>query len=129
MQGFLGERFLSALGKGPEASPPEVLRQVRDFFDRLGILGETVSVEYEGNWYRVSCDESAFMVYRVNSDSGVRHHVPGWPVCLVNSATIFEEHHVPDLGDDHCAAGADIRRWLEIIEHHRSSSLPGSSVE
>ena len=129
MQGFPGEGFLSASGQGFEASPVELLRHVREFFDRLGIFGQTVSVEYEGNWYRVSCDESAFMVYRVNSDGGLRHHVPGWPVCLVNSATIFEEHRLPDLGEDHCASGADIRRWLEIIEQQRSGGLPRTSVE
>lgn len=122
MQEFPGEGFLSALEKKIEASPVELLHHIREFFARLGILGQMVSVEHEGNWYRVSCDQSAFMVYRVNSDGGLRHHVPGWPVCLVNSVTVFEEHCSPGLGDDHCASGADIRRWLEIIERHRLSS-------
>jgi len=129
MQGFPGEGFRLGPGQGPEASPVELLRQVRELFRRLGIFGQTVSVEYEGNWYRVSCDESTFMVYRVNSDGGLRHHVPGWPVCLVNAATIFEEHRSPDLEGDHCAVGMDLRRWLEIIEHHSSSILPRTSVE
>jgi len=109
--------------KGPEAAPQELLGTIADFFNRLGIFDQTLSLEYEGNSYRVTCDRDSFMVYRVNSGPGPRHHVPGWPVCLVNTHTIFEEHHAPGLGDDHCASGADIERWLEIIERHAASNL------
>ncbi len=129
MQEFPREDLFPPSRQGLAGSPGELLRHIRDFFDRLGMVGQTLSVEYEGNWYRVCCDENTFMVYRVNSDGGVRHHMPGWPVCLVNSVTIFEEHCLPDLGDDHCASGADICRWLEIIEHRRSSGTLRITVE
>ena len=96
----------------------DLLARIRELFTRLEIYGRPISLEYGGAVYRVSCDEESFMVYRVNTHTHLRHHVPGWPVCLVNSDTIFEEHCSPDLSDDHCAAGADIDKWLEIIELH-----------
>ena len=108
--------------KSLHASPRELLGAIGDFFHRLGIFDQTFSLEYEGTSYRVTCDRDSFMVYRVNSGPGLRHHVPGWPVCLVNTHTIYEEHHAPGLGDDHCASGADIERWLEIIERHAVSN-------
>jgi len=104
--------------KGAERSPHLVFAHVRKVFHELGILGSSLSLEYEGVSYRVSCDDNAFMVYRVNSNSGMRHHVPGWPVCLVNSDTIFEECSSPGLGLDHYACGVDLDKWLEIIAGH-----------
>ncbi len=98
-----------------DPSPQEVFAKIKELFRVLGILGESLSVEHEGNWYRVTCDEQSFMVYRVAENNGLRHHVPGWPVCLVNSHTIFEESCSPALGGDHCACGRSIQGWLEEI--------------
>jgi len=126
METLTREGLLSELERGLETSAEELLESIRAFFFQLGLFGQTLSLEHEGNWYRVSCDEHGFMVYRVNSGSPLRHHVPGWPVCLVNALTIFEEHQSPHLGQDHCACGVDIRKWLEIIEAH---SRTGSSGE
>ena len=97
-------------------SAPDLLARIKEVFVRLEIFGRPLDLEYEGELYRVSCNEESFMVYRVNGNTSLRHHVPGWPVCLVDSETIFEERSSPDLGDDHCATGADIDKWLEIIE-------------
>jgi hypothetical protein len=100
---------------GRDPSPEEVFAKIKEMFQVLGILGESLSVEHEGNRYRVTCDEQSFMVYRVSENNGLRHHVPGWPVCLVNSHTIFEESCSPELGRDHCACGRSIEGWLEEI--------------
>ena len=105
-----------ALGTGrPERSPDLIFRQIRNAFLELGILNQDLSLEHGGVTYRVSCDDTAFMVYRVNENSGLRHHVPGWPVCLVNSETIFEEYCSPGLASDHFACGLSIENWIEII--------------
>lgn len=101
-----------------ERSPSAVFESIRVFFSDLGLLGRELSLEVDGARYRVSCDERAFMVYRVIENSGLRHHVPGWPVCLVNADTIFEECCSPDLGSDHFACGLDIGKWLEHIHRH-----------
>jgi hypothetical protein len=94
----------------------DLLARIREMFTRLDIFGRPLSLEYGGDLYRIRCTEESFMVYRVNGAVSPRHHVPGWPVCLVDSETIFEEHSSPDLGHDHCAVGANIDKWLEIIE-------------
>lgn len=100
-------------------APAEILGSIREYFIRAGIFGLTLSLKHQGHWYRVSCDDDAFMIYRVNSGLALKHHVPGWPVCMVTRDTIFEEHHDPCLGNDHCASGADIARWMTIIQEHQ----------
>ena len=119
----------SRLSRKLDCSPADLLTQIRELFRQMGIFDEPFSLEHEGNWYRISCDADSFMVYRVNTGSGIRHHVPGWPVCLVNSETIFEEHCSQDLGNDHCACGADIEKWLEIIEQNLLGNLPERPIE
>lgn len=104
-------------------APAVLLGEIRDYFMSAGLFGLTLSLRYEGQWYRVSCDDEAFMVYRVNSSIALKHHVPGWPVCMVTRDTIFEEHHAPGLGDDHCASGADIARWMRIIDEHQPAVM------
>ncbi|MBI5250066.1 MAG: hypothetical protein HY912_11290 [Desulfomonile tiedjei] len=98
--------------------------QIRGIFAGLGILGRDLVISHDGVSYRVSCDEKSFVVYRVNSDSGTKHHVPGWPVCMVSSDVIFEECSSPYIGRDHCACGLDLEKWLEIIRNHNARGLP-----
>lgn len=101
-----------------ERSPEQVFRQIRDIFVDIGLLGKAISIQHEGSFYRVSCDDSAFMVYRVNEVQRLRHHLPGWPVCLVNSHIFFEESGTPDLGQDHFACGVELDRWLEMVREY-----------
>ena len=106
-----------------ELAPGQVFREIRGVFTDLGLLGSIISIEYEGVWYRISCDDTAFMVYRVNEYQRVRHHLPGWPVCLVNSHIIFEESGTPGIGQDHCSCGVELDRWLEIVNEYCISNL------
>ena len=50
--------------KSPDRSPHVVFSRIRKVFQDLGILGSNLSLEHEGVWYRVSCDDQAFIVYR-----------------------------------------------------------------
>ena len=108
----------------PDELPSQVFQRIQRIFAELGMLGSTISIEYDGVRYRISCDESAFLVYRVNHNTRLRHHVPGWPVCLVNSDTVFEEFGAPGIGEDHCACGVHLDGWLEIIGQYCRSGLP-----
>ena len=110
-----------------DGSPGALFFRIRNVFSDLGILGKTLSLEVEGICYRVCCDEDAFMVYRVNK-RGLRHHVPGWPICLVSSDMVFEECCTPGLGRDHYACAVDIEKWLEMIDHHCRSGLDDDIV-
>jgi hypothetical protein len=107
-----------------ERSPEIVFSHIRDAFLKRGLLGANLSVDYEGCKYRVSCDEKNFMVYRISENSNLRHHVPGWPVCLVNADTVFEECSSPVVGEDHCACDATVEKWLEIIDAFAHSPAP-----
>lgn len=102
-----------------EKGPAALLQEIGVFFRELGLFGETLYLDHRGKRYRVFCDEHAFIVYRVNDLSSGSHHVPGWPVCLVDGFTMYEEHGLPGIGDDHCAGGADIEAWLGIVESSR----------
>jgi hypothetical protein len=106
-----------------ERSPGSVFGEIRKAFVEMGILNQDLLLEFEGTRYRISCDDKMFMVYRVNENSGLRHHVPGWPVCLVNSETIFEECCSPGLATDHYACRLNIEKWLELIGIHAKGDL------
>ncbi len=116
---------MSGFSSGVYTSPAGMLLELKELFHKWGIFGQTFSIEHEGNRYRISCKEEAFLVYRVNHGVGPRHHVPGWPVCLVTESTVYEEHSLPELGDDHCASGADLGKWLDIIKRHRAANPVG----
>jgi hypothetical protein len=105
-------------GEDHQSSPGMMFSRIRNEFKELGLLGRNLMLEHEGIRYRILCDEKSFMVYRVNDNGGPRHHVPGWPVCLVNSDLIFEECGSQHLGNDHCACGLDIDTWLELVSRH-----------
>lgn len=108
-----------------EQAPEALFIRIIALFRDLGLLGTALSIEHDGVRYKIVCDENAFMVYRINSNSGSRHHMPGWPVCLVNSITIFEECCSPSLGRDHFACGLDIEAWLEMVDtHYRNNAAP-----
>lgn len=111
-----------------EKSPGTMFSRIRDAFRARGLLGSPISVEYAGRSYRISCDETHFMVYRVNENTHLRHHVPGWPVCLVNADTIFEECSVSGLATDHCACDATVEKWIEIIESSPHGSCDKTPV-
>lgn len=117
------ELLTQARQDGCQQSPEALFLRIRNIFRELGILGRDLSLQHDGAWYKISCDEKTFMVYRVNVYSGSRHHMPGWPVCLVNSLTIFEECHSPGLGGDHYACGLDVENWLEMVDLHCRNSL------
>lgn len=107
-----------------DQSPSQVFERIREIFAELGVLGSIISIECDGVRYRISCDEKAFMVYRVNQATRLRHHVPGWPVCLVNSDIIFEEFGAPGLGEDHCSCGVHLDGWLDLVGRHCRSRVP-----
>jgi hypothetical protein len=101
-----------------ERSARLLFDRIHELFESLGILGQNIAIAHEGVSYRISCDEKTFVVYRVNPDSGTRHHMPGWPVCMVSPDAIFEECTSPSIGQDHCACGLDLDTWLEIIRNN-----------
>jgi hypothetical protein len=103
---------------GSNDSPDDIFRHIRNLFTDLGIFGSVMCLVHDGIPYRISCDENAFMVYRANDSTGSRHHVPGWPVCLVTAQQIFEECRTEGLGSDHHACVVELTHWLDMVMRH-----------
>ncbi len=101
-------------------TPHEMFDTIKRFFCDRSIFGQVMSLEFRGISYRVWCDDQCFMVYRANDGFGSFHHVPGWPVCLVTSHTVFEECKAASLADDHHSCELDLMQWLEMIANHLS---------
>gem|GEM_PF-589174 len=99
-------------------TPHETFNAIKRFFNDRRVFGEILSLEHQGICYRIWCDEECFMVYRANDSGGSFHHVPGWPVCLVTSQSVFEECSAPSMADDHHACELDIIRWLQVVAAH-----------
>jgi hypothetical protein len=97
-------------------TPSETLEKIRRKLDGLGISHQDLTVDVSGVSYRISLDSDSFVVYRVNHCRGHKHHVPGWPVCLVTRDAIFQECSDEELGADHCSCGVGIEQWLEIVQ-------------
>jgi hypothetical protein len=103
---------------GSERSPEKLFGHIRQVFTEIGALNHDIALEYEGIRFKISCNDSTFMVYRINDTSGPCHHMPGWPVCLVSSEVIFEECASPGLAEDHCACSLDVETWLQMVRRH-----------
>ena len=103
-----------------EEEPEKVLGQIRQLFSKLGIDSGTVALEHEGGLYRVSCNEHTFVVYRTTLHVGGNHHLPGWPVCLVDRDNIFQEQTSQGPTGDHCECRLGLREWLSLVERHGS---------
>jgi hypothetical protein len=99
-------------------TPSETLEKIRRKFGGLGISHQDLTVDVSGVSYRISLDSESFVVYRVNHCRGHKHHVPGWPVCLVTRDAIFQECSDEGLGADHCSCGVTIEQWIEIMQEN-----------
>ena len=102
----------------PQKSALQVFAQIQELFRRLGILGQKLRLEFEGNKYLISCDERAFLVYRINEQDAVPPGVPGWPVCLVTAETVVDECGPAPLKCEYFSTGLALPDWLEIIEQY-----------
>ncbi len=97
-------------------TPSETLTKIRGRFQGSGLDRYNITVVVGDISYRITFDPDSFVVYRINHCKGHKHHVPGWPVCLVTKDAIFEECLDASLGSDHCSCNLSIDQWLEIAE-------------
>ncbi len=102
-------------------TPSETLNKIRKRFNELDRDRHDVIVEVGGVSYRIALNPDSFVVYRFYHCKGHRHHVPGWPVCLVTNDTLFEECSGSGLGTDHCSCNVTIDEWLEIVQEQDKS--------
>ena len=97
----------------------EVLAYIQNIFQKWGIYGRKLTLGHEGEKYAFSCDEKAFVVYRLVSGVG---GPPGWPVCLVTAAGIIDECSPPYHDEDYFASHLGLADWLTIIQQDYEDS-------
>ncbi len=100
----------------PEPSPGERLRRIQELFRNLGLLGQRLTLSYQGHAYIAACDEHSFTVYRLVAQCHLPPGRPGWPVCLVTAETIIDESNPPLAPEDEFGSGVDLQGWLALIE-------------
>jgi hypothetical protein len=83
-----GSRPLTGNGKQAAA---EVLRQFVCLFESRGWLNRFIGIRSGDGRYRLFCNESRFLAYRMNDSWGVAPGAPGWPVYVVTSDRVFHD--------------------------------------
>lgn len=96
-------------------APEEILRRIQEIFRREGLFGRDIRLRRDGAAYRVRCDETAFVVYRVNEPSGLPPGDPGWPVCRVDAREVYEERRAPNLKECCLSCTLCAADWLEAV--------------
>jgi hypothetical protein len=98
-----------------ETSPAELLRLIQERFRDWGLAGQRLTLSHQGRDYLVSCDETAFTVYRLVRRCHLPPGRPGWPVCLVTAETMVDETTPPLPAPDEFASGLSLFEWLDLI--------------
>lgn len=98
--------------------PGEVLAYIQKCFKKWGIYGRKLTLRHEGEGYAFSCDDKAFVVYRLMPGAGP----PGWPVCLVTAGGIIDECSPPFQDEDYFASHLGLADWLVIIQQDYEDS-------
>ncbi len=109
-----------------ETSPADLLQRIQNLFRELDLFGKRLTLTHGGQQYLVSCDETAFTVYRLVTQCHIPPGRPGWPVCLVTAETASDETSPPHLPEDEFASNLTLWEWLDLIEKtFRSEDGPG----
>ncbi len=103
--------------------PGEQLARVQEFFRARGLFGHRLALGQGGCTYRITCDERAFAVFRVNEARGLPPGNPGWMVCRLDRDSLFEECRTPGLCQGHLACPHDLGAWLELIDESWKQGL------
>jgi hypothetical protein len=98
-----------------DTSPAELLRLIQARFRDWGLMGQRLTLSYQGREYIVSCDETAFTVYRRVRRSHLPPGRPGWPVCLVTADAVLDETTPPLPAPDEFSSGLSLFEWLDLI--------------
>jgi hypothetical protein len=93
-----------------------VLEQIQALFKKWGVYHQRLQVQHEGDDYAFSCDDKAFVVYRLLPTDGQPPGSPGWPVCLVTADGVVDECSPPYHDEDFFASHLGLADWLTLIQ-------------
>ncbi|MBI2919368.1 MAG: hypothetical protein HYY01_15455 [Chloroflexi bacterium] len=95
------------------------LSQLASLFASKGWLNQRLRISYQDQDYWLSCTSESFCAYLVNQDGGISPGAPGWPVCMVTKAHVFDEsdRSVRSVGSDLLSSSPRAQDWLAIMSN------------
>ncbi|MBA4392726.1 MAG: hypothetical protein C0407_04145 [Desulfobacca sp.] len=93
----------------------ETLRKFIDLFEKKGWLDQTLRIKYRDRKYRIFCNRTGFIAYRINDYCGVSPGIPGWPVCFVSPDQILEDTDLSELASNEPGA----QEWAQSIANNK----------
>jgi hypothetical protein len=105
-------------GELQKIPPARVLGHIQKLFKTWGIFGKKLTLKHEGAEYAFSCQEKAFVVYRLLAVGEKPAGTPGWPVCLVTAEGVIDECSPPYADEDYFASHLGLADWLIIIQQY-----------
>jgi hypothetical protein len=94
------------------------LSEIQIIFREKNLLDKKISIEHEGELYRLLCSAESFIVYRVNQHQHVPPGIPGWPVCLVNENTKCNECEMPSVDPSHLTCDLKLSDWMHKVRQY-----------
>ncbi len=89
----------------------DILEAFIALFESKGWLNQTIRIKRCGQRYRISCNETGFIAYRINDRCGVSPGIPGWPVCFVSREQMVDDSHLSRFP----STEPTIQDWLRFI--------------
>jgi hypothetical protein len=99
-------------------TPSLVLAFIQKLFRKWGIFNQKLTLQHEGDEFAFSCDDKAFVVYRLLTRADKPPGTPGWPVCLVTPDGLVDECSPPYHDEDFYACHLGLADWLAIIQQY-----------
>lgn len=106
------------MNRGPAGFPPpaetrpaNILEQLVAIFESQGWLNRQIRITHRSRRYRISCDESGFLAYRINDRCGLSPGFPGWPVCVITPESIIHDSAMSAFPSTEPSA----HEWLRCI--------------
>jgi hypothetical protein len=90
---------------------PEVLAAFIGLFESKGWLNQTIRIRRSQRRYRISCNETGFIAYRINDHCGISPGIPGWPVCIVTREQVVNDSDLSGLP----STEPGVQDWLRFI--------------
>lgn len=99
------------MSQNSEVPPTEILQQFISIFTDKGWLNQSVRIKYGKGSYRILCNETEFIAYRINDNKDMSQGMPGWPVCHIAQDQIIENSEMSPLASTEPSA----REWLDCL--------------
>jgi hypothetical protein len=108
-----------------EVQSKEMLQQFINIFTDRGWLNHSVCIKYGDSSYRILCNETEFIVYRINDNKKMSQGMPGWPVCYIAQDKIIENSEMSSWASTEPSA----RQWMNYLSKSDFAAEKGLNNE